>query len=47
MTADLFRVLRLWLERSGWLVVGIIVTVISALAGVAGLIAVVLAERIK
>jgi ATP-binding cassette subfamily C protein CydC len=35
MTADLFRVLRLWLERSGWLVVGIIVTVISALAGVA------------
>ncbi|MCE2918976.1 MAG: thiol reductant ABC exporter subunit CydC, partial [Roseomonas sp.] len=35
MTADLFRVLKLWLERSGWLVVGIIVTVISALAGVA------------
>ena len=35
MTADLFRVLRLWLERSGWLVVGIFVTVISALAGVA------------
>jgi ABC-type transport system involved in cytochrome bd biosynthesis fused ATPase/permease subunit len=35
MTADLFRVLRLWLERSGWLVMGIIVTVISALAGVA------------
>ncbi|MFM7414616.1 MAG: thiol reductant ABC exporter subunit CydC, partial [Alphaproteobacteria bacterium] len=35
MTADLFRVLRLWLERSGWLVAGIIVTVISALAGVA------------
>ena len=35
MTADLFRVLRLWLERSSWLVAGIIVTVISALAGVA------------
>ena len=35
MTADLFRVLRLWLERSGWLVMGIIETVISALAGVA------------
>ena len=35
MTADLFRVLRLWLGRSGWLVAGIIVTVLSALAGVA------------
>ena len=35
MTADLLRVLRLWMGRSAWLVIGVVITVLSALAGLA------------